>query len=295
MTVKVQNGYLVPLTPKEIKELKPKLMKSLEAAALLEIEQRELNQLKLKQSELANRKMQLANERATEERKLSNIERKIEKGNAKIAKAEAEDRFLNVEIFCIALGIEPPRKNDIAKIDEITSSYFPKGEIGETADGKIALKSMKPFRKYLKDSERAEGIFKLNFTPIQVVEHPENLVDFLKKHPEIKAIGLDEEIKDTLDPILNQLCPLKERTFTVVYVPRNPQENAPNSTREATIQSQNEKKESREKQINVLREKLKNIYIKEKPAFEVLMTYLSENPGVTPKEGFIHILNLSKK
>lgn len=290
MSVKVQHGNFVRLTQEEINGLKPQMIQYGKQLW-------ELKQLKKEQRDQNVTLAKLAKEKAEAEKKLTNADTKIEQGRVKMAKAEAEDKFLNVEIFCIALNLPIPKETDIAKIDEITSTYFPKGEIGDSSDGshKIALKSMKPFKEYLKTYP--EGISKINLTSIQVVENPEKVIKFLQKFKQIKAIGFDGDLQNTLEPILDKICPVKERKFSIVFVPKDAEaksKNAPLSQEPSTTISQGKKniKEIREKQLEGLQERLKKFYIGKEPAFDVLLRYLSENPNKTPKEAFIYVTNL---
>lgn len=154
-------------------------------------------------------------------------------GKQKIEQAKALNKCITVEVFCAALGLESPEENDKRAVNAFATKHSTEKAVGDIG-GKIALISMEPFATYLENNPReAKKIFKLNFTPIRVLADtlPQNLYKFLNNHPQITKIGFDPCVQEKLDAAMNKLCP-KERTFTIIYVPRakSTQENETSAT-----------------------------------------------------------------
>ncbi|MBS4165876.1 Uncharacterized protein NEOC65_000948 [Neochlamydia sp. AcF65] len=91
---------------------------------------------------------QLDKEREDAEIKLAQAEAKVErgralqeKGRALQEKGRALSKLADVRVFCTALGLPQPQENDLEKINQIASTYFPNGEIGDI-NGQITLFSM---------------------------------------------------------------------------------------------------------------------------------------------------------
>ncbi|KIC76542.1 hypothetical protein DB41_FQ00020 [Neochlamydia sp. TUME1] len=166
-------------------------------------------QLNTREAELDATLEQLAKTRIDAEIKLAQAEAKIERGRAL-------SKLADVRVFCTALGLPQPQENDVEKINQIASTYFPNGEIGDI-NGQITLFSMSPIEKFI--SETGSTTNKLNFTPIRIVHDPKNLVEFLQKPGcRIKFLGFDARIKDTLEQQLDAVCPKEGRTFKIMYV-----------------------------------------------------------------------------
>ncbi|BBI17184.1 helix-turn-helix domain-containing protein [Neochlamydia sp. S13] len=159
---------------------------------------------------------QLDKEREDAEIKLAQAEAKIERGRALQEKGRALSKLADVRVFCTALGLPQPQENDLERINQIASTYFPHGEIGDI-NGQITLFSMSPIEKFI--AETGSTTNKLNFTPIRIVHDPKNLVEFLQKPGcRIKFLGFDARIKDTLEQQLDAVCPKEGRTFKIMYV-----------------------------------------------------------------------------
>ncbi|KIC73295.1 hypothetical protein DB42_CC00060 [Neochlamydia sp. EPS4] len=139
-----------------------------------------------------------------------------EKGRALQERGRALSKLADVRVFCTALGLPQPQENDVERINQIASAYFPNGEIGDI-NGQITLFSMSPIEKFI--AETGSTTNKLNFTPIRIVHDPKNLVEFLQKPDcRIKFLGFDARIKDTLEQQLDAVCPKEGRTFKIMYV-----------------------------------------------------------------------------
>ncbi|BBI17174.1 DUF4200 domain-containing protein [Neochlamydia sp. S13] len=159
---------------------------------------------------------QLDKEREDAEIKLAQAEAKVERGRALQEKGRALSKLADVRVFCTALGLPQPQENDLERINQIASDYFPNGEIGDI-NGQITLFSMSPIEKFI--AETGSTTNKLNFTPIRIVHDPKNLVEFLQKPDcRIKFLGFDARIKDTLEQQLDAVCPKEGRTFKIMYV-----------------------------------------------------------------------------
>ncbi|KIC73291.1 hypothetical protein DB42_CC00020 [Neochlamydia sp. EPS4] len=209
---------------KQIAEKKAEL-----AAKRVDIAARK-EELAARKEDIAARREQLkaTSERLDKERedaeiKLAQAEAKIErgralqeKGRALQEKGRALSKLADVRVFCTALGLPQPQENDLEKINQIASAYFPNGEIGDI-NGQITLFSMSPIEKFI--AETGSTTNKLNFTPIRIVHDPKNLVEFLQKPDcRIKFLGFDARIKDTLEQQLDAVCPKEGRTFKIMYV-----------------------------------------------------------------------------
>ncbi|MBS4165871.1 Uncharacterized protein NEOC65_000943 [Neochlamydia sp. AcF65] len=159
---------------------------------------------------------QLDKEREDAEIKLAQAEAKVERGRALQERGRALSKLADVRVFCTALGLPQPQENDLERINQIASTYFPNGEIGDI-NGQITLFSISPIEKFI--SETGSTTNKLNFTPIRIVHDPKNLVEFLQKPGcRVKFLGFDARIKDTLEQQLDAVCPKEGRTFKIMYV-----------------------------------------------------------------------------
>lgn len=204
-----------PISQNEAKNCQNKIIGYFKTLEDLTKSKNKLSQLNLKQ---LNAESELGKAKALEKQSIK-----------KLDEAKTAEKFLTIEIFCIALGLETPNESSETIINRFAMDHLTQEAIGDL-DGQITLISMKPFDKYLKENaERAITIKQLNFTPIRVVANPKNLFEFLKEHSNIKAIGFDPSVKAIdeqtnklcpLDEQMNNLCPLKERTFVIIYVAR---------------------------------------------------------------------------
>nr|WP_166157967.1 hypothetical protein [Neochlamydia sp. AcF84]NGY95841.1 hypothetical protein [Neochlamydia sp. AcF84] len=180
-------------------------------------------ELVAKRVEIAARKEQLKTtseqldkQREDAEIKFAQAEAKVKRGRALQEKGRALSKLADVRVFCTALSLPQPQENDIERINQIASTYFPNGEIGDI-NGQITLFSMSPIEKFI--SETGSTTNKLNFTPIRIIHDPKNLVEFLQKPGcRIKFLGFDARIKDTLEQQLDEVCPKEGRTFKIMYV-----------------------------------------------------------------------------
>lgn len=160
--------------------------------------------------------------------KIANAQVKMDAAHAQIARGnelkaigQAKQNFSCTTIFCHILGLPKPQENDVEKVNELVSKYFPNAEIsGKKVDDKnqFALTSMKPIADYLNQNQtHAAKLKHLDFRYINDIKDVKDIVEVLNKYTNIGALVFGSQMQTAITQAFDAVCAKENRRFKLLF------------------------------------------------------------------------------